>query len=270
MSEQIIFADEGLITPAQFAALDPLEQHALRYGLKGSDEPHCFGSLQACMTRVAKLTSSGGPDDGSTNGYRTDALIELTVDPEIEEGVNLRVRNACGSICQTFRDCDKLVGLTFAMQLCHLDAELLAMLTGGSVIRDLSGAGVGNVIGFELPSSEDACPNGVSLEEWSKAWDNSAVATPAFAGGSTAVYFHWVFPKTQWQIGQLKFENDFMRVNVTGFALENPQITANGPFDDWPADVAAYGGITNLGGWFFDTTLPSAACGSVAVSSLAS
>ena len=233
-------------------------------------EPHCYASLQVCALRVAALDANGSPDNGAANGYVSDALIEATVSLELEEGDDFTVKNGCGAICQQFRDCDRLKSLSFELQLCHLDAELISLMTGASLITDLSGGGAGDAIGLEFPGIDDACPNGVSLELWSKAWDQSSQATPPFAGGGTNVYFHFVFPRTKWTIGELKFENDFMRVPITGIGEENPRITSNGPFDDWNVDVAARGGITNMGGWFLDTTLPTAECGFITVPSAAS
>lgn len=233
-------------------------------------EEHCFGSLQVCRLRVAKLDANGSPSTGAATGYVSNALVQATVDLEIEEGDQFTLKNGCGEICQTFRDCDRLIGASIEMDLCHLDAELIAFMTGSSIIRDLGGTGDGDTIGMELASSDDACPNGVSLELWTKAWDSNVQATPPFLGGSTLAYFHFVFPRTKWQVGQLTFENDFMRVPVRGFAEENPRITANGPFDDWPADIAARGGITNIGGFFLDSTIPTASCGAIEVPSAAS
>lgn len=232
-------------------------------------EEHCFGSLQVCRLRAARLDANGSPLTG-TYGYVSDALVEATVDLEIEEGDKLTQKNGCGNICQTFRDCDRITGASLELKLCHLDAELISFLTGSTVIRDLSGTGQGDAIGMEFPASDDDCPNGVSLELWTKAWDNTQQATPPFLGGGTIAYFHFVFPRTKFQMGQMKFENDFMEIPVSGFANENSRITANGPFDDWPADIAARGGFTNVGGFFLDDTIPTASCGAISVPSAAS
>lgn len=232
-------------------------------------EPHCYGSLQTVAVRVAQLDANGSPATG-TNGYVTDAIIDATLSAELEEGDEFTMKNAQGGICQTYKDCDKLKRITVEMNLCHLDSELLALLVGGSVIRDLGGAGVGDAIGFEVPDVSDPCTNGVSLELWTKAWDSSTQATPPFAGGTSIVYFHFVLPKVKFQIGDLTFENDFMTVPVTGFGESNPRVTSNGPFDDWPADVVARGGITKPLGWFFDETVPTPTCELISVSSAAS
>lgn len=231
---------------------------------------HCFGSLQVCAVRVAKLDANGSPLTGSGNGLVTDALIDATIDPDVETGTSSRIKNACGNICATFKGCDTLLGVNLSMNLCELDAQLLSFLVGGDTILDLGGAGAGDVIGMELPGVSDACPNGVSLEMWSKAWDSDQQATPPFLGGTTAAYFHWVFPRTKWQIGSLNFEEDFMTVAVNGYGEANANITTNGPFDDWPTDVAARGGITNCGGFFLQGSIPTASCDAISVSSAAS
>lgn len=231
---------------------------------------HCFGSLQVCRIRTAKLTSSGSPDTGAQKGYVSDAIVDLGVSVEIESGDDLVLKNGCGALCQTFKTDDSIKGVNLDMTLCQLDSELIWQMAGGRLMRDLAGAGVGNVIGYELPGSTAATNNGVCLEVWTKAWDSSQQATPVFLGGTTAAYFHWVFPKVRFTLGDTTMENDIMKVKMSGFGEENSHVTANGPFDDWPADVAAPGGITKSGGWFLDSAIPAAACGSITVTSAAS
>ena len=272
----VVLLDGMVVVPGgswevrDFVELTPAERALVMQGVRGAQEEHCFGALQACYMRVARLDANGSPLVGANNGYVTDALVEMTMDPEIEAGVKLIKKNACGTLCQVFQDCDQLSGLKFDMELCKLDGWLISFLVGGSRILDLAGTGLGDLIGFEFPGTDAACPNGVSVEIWQKAWDANTQATPPFAGGTTRVWFHWVFPKTTWMVGQHKFFNDFSPIMVTGHAFENPRITSNGPFDDWPADVASYGGITNLGGWFFDSATPTVACGPTTVPGAAS
>lgn len=229
----------------------------------------CYSSLQVCRLRVALLDGNGSPDDGAANGYVTDAIINAKLGVEVEEGDEFTIKNGCGAICAQYKDDDRVKGATIGLELCHLDAYLISLLTGGSRILDLGGAGSGDTIGYELPGTDGSNP-GVCLELWSKAWNGAALATPAFAGGSTAVYFHFVLPLTKFQLGELTLENGILKVPANGFGRENPRITSNGPFDDWPADVVSRGGITKAMGWFFDTSMPSASCAPVNVTSAAS
>lgn len=224
--------------------------------------PHCYGSLQVCATRIAALEANGQADPGASNGYISSDLIQADISLEIEEGDEFIVKSGCGNICQTFRDCDRIKRATIAIELCVLDSEMISlMVQNGTLFTD---AGTGDAIGFELPAFDVDCPNGVSVEFWSKAWDGTAQATPPFLGGSVA-YYHWVFPKVRWQLGDLTLENEILRIPLNGIAEENPNISIDGPFNDWNVDVAAAGGITNVGGWFLDDTLPTAECGFVTV-----
>lgn len=222
--------------------------------------PTCFSSLQACAIRVAKLTAAGAPSAGASNGYVTDALISLQVSVELTEGDEFEQKNGCGAICATFKDCDHIKRLSLSMDLCQLDAYLIEFLTDA----DLFSSG-GNPIGWQYPSVTAGCPNGVSLEVWTKAWDGTEQAVPAFTSPDAA-YWHWVFPKTLWTLGNITMENALMVVPVSGFSEENTSITANGPFNDWPAAVAGAGGVTRVGGVFLDDAIPTGTCAPIAVS----
>lgn len=221
--------------------------------------PICFSSLQAVAIRVAKLTAAGAPLTGGNNGYATDALIDVTAKVELSTGDEFTVKNGAGAVCATFKNCDNIKRLTLDMNLCQLDAYLLNFLTGAPLFT--SG---GNPIGWQYPSVTAGCPNGVSLEVWTKAWDATQQAVPAFTSPSAA-FWHWVFPKTKWVQGDLKMENNIMVVPVTGTSEENASITANGPYNDWPAAVAGPGGITHVGGVFLDPALPALACAPITV-----
>lgn len=221
--------------------------------------PTCFASLQACAIRVSKLTTAGAPNAGSTNGYVSDALVSVQASVNLQTGDEFTQKDGCGNIAQYFKDCDHIKSLTFTMNLCQLDAQLISFLTEGTLFT--SG---GNGIGFEYPAVTADCPSGVCFEVWTKAWDGTQQAVPTFTSPDAA-YWHFVFPKTQWVLGNIQLDNSIMVVPVTGQGFENSSITANGPFNDWPAAVAGQGGVTAVGGAFLDATLPTASCATIAV-----
>lgn len=227
----------------------------------------CFGSLQVVRMRAAKLAPSGAPLTGADNGWVTRGVIDVDLSLTFEEGTKITQKNGGGEICNTFRDCDKLTGADITLNLCQLEYGLIAFMTSAGVLNDL-GAGV--PIGFEFPASTDSCPDGVSLEFWTKAWDSGSQAVPAALGGVDVAFHHWVFTRTKFNLGDVKMEDDFMQIPLKGFAEENLNLTANGPFEDWPADIAAQGGFSSIGGAFLDTTLPDDACDFIAVTSAAS
>lgn len=226
-------------------------------------EPHCYGSLQLCRLRAALLLPSGAPDDGANNGYVTTAAISAGISLTLKEGDDLELIDGCGNVCQSFKDCDRIKRATVELDLCILDSELISLLIGGGTLFQQSG----DAIGFGLPGIDADCPNGVALELWTKAWDGAVQATPPFLGGTTNAYWKFVFPKVKFQLGDMTLENGFAHFPLTGIAEENPNITANGPFNDWPTGVANAGGVVTSMGFFLEDDLPAAACGFIAVPS---
>lgn len=224
----------------------------------------CFASLQLNAIRVAQLTTAGSPVNGAGHGYVTDAAIKLDVAVELEQGTELTQKNGSGALCAVFKTADRIKRLNLAMDLCQLDSSLLAMLTGADTFVDS-----GNAIGFQYPSVSGEEVGGVCIEAWSKAWDGAEQAVPDFTDPNAA-FFHWVFPRTKWVQGSITIEEGIMVIPVTGTGEENTQITANGPFDDWPQAIANAGGVTRVGGVFLDDEIPTATCGPISVTSAAS
>jgi hypothetical protein len=214
--------------------------------------------------RVAVLAANGAPSlSGSNHGYVTDSAIKLGVTVELRQGADLEQVNACGQVCDTFKQADRIKRLNLALDLCQWDAQLIALLTGGNSI---SSAGVS--VGYQFPSSTGLDPYPVCIEGWTKAWQGTQQATPAFTSPSPA-YMHWVFPFVQWSISGFTLENQLQVLSLSGAGKQNPNITVNGPFDDWPAVVSAAGGMYT-GGWFYDAALPQVKCDYITTTSAAS
>lgn len=226
--------------------------------------PTCYSSIQLCAIRVAELNSAGSPISGANRGYVSDAPIKLDIGVELEEGDEFIQKNGCGAICVNYKDQDKIKNVTLGLELCSLDSQLISLLVGGDTFS--SG---GNVIGMQLPAVSGSNDNGVCLEAWSKAWDGTAQAVPSFTSPNAA-YYHWVFPKVKWSLGNITLENGVAVVPVNGVGSENSRVTTNGPFDDWPSPIANAGGITRVAGWWLDDDLPTASCGFISVTSAAS
>lgn len=219
----------------------------------------CYGSIQACLLRWANVTAGGAPQPGASNGYRTDSLIQISVSTELEAGVDVTKKNGCGSICQSFKEADKIKRVSLSTSLCNLDSELIQLMVGGDTFRS-----AGTTLGYQLPTVDDDAPNGGCLEVWTKAWDGDSQATLT----GLAAYWHFVFPRAKFAPGDFSTQNDdFLEFPLDGFSDPNPLITANGPYNDWPTFIAGPGGITSSMGWFLDSTLPASACGYVTVPS---
>lgn len=223
----------------------------------------CITSLDLCAIRVSKLTEGGAPIAGASNGYVSDAPVTLGVTVEVESGEVKTQKNGCGQLMFTLREEDQISGLSLALEVCQLDAYLAEIMAECELFT--SG---GNAIGFQLPAV-GASVDPICFEGWTKAWEVDHQYVAPFTD-PLATYIHWVFPYNRWVPDAFTLEHELLVLPLNGVGRENPSITANGPFDDWPAPVVARGGVTRLGGWFFDSTLPTADCDYVAVTSAAS
>lgn len=228
-------------------------------------QPNCFGAIQCVGQRFASLTATGAPNVGASRGYTSNILTELTVTPQVEEGEEDTVKAANGNICQTFEECDRLKSVDLEMSVCSLEPALCSLLSGGRTFTQAA-----QTLGWEFPLPTDACNNGVCSEFWQLAWDQNTQATSSIFAGTTLTYIHWVFPRVLWMVSDYTISSSFTIFKFTGKAKVNTKITANGPFDDWELGVAQAGGMTGLGGYFLDDTVPTASCGLITVPGVAS
>lgn len=226
--------------------------------------PSCFGSRQIVRARVALLDATGAPDAGPDNGYVTSNPVSLQITPVVEAGDEFTLKNGGGDICQYYRSCDKVKGYDVVLNLCEFDVQMIALSTGATMLDTGDG-----VVGLALPRVAAGCVVPVSLEWWTVANNGTAQAVN---GSGTALYWHWVIPKVNFTIGAQTFENGITTFVLNGKGEENPNITLNGPFDDWPAAFSEDipDGVTGPLGVWWETSLPAAACDLITVTSLAS
>lgn len=224
-------------------------------------DPTCFSSLQVCRLRVATLTSAGIPVAGASNGYTSDGLVSIALTFVKSEGDEFEVKNGCGDICATFVDCDKVKRVDPVVTLCSLDAQLIELMAGGTLFTETPSL---DPFGMKIPSPGDACPTPVSLEWWTIAWDVDSQATPASLSNVPG-YWHFVIPRVMFSFGDITFENGIAVIPLNGKGEANSAITANGPFNDWPTEVAGTGGVNSPFGFWLDATLPTASCDYITV-----
>jgi hypothetical protein len=222
-----------------------------------------YQAVDLCAVRVAKLTEGGAPLTGATNGYISDGAVTMGIGITTEAGDDITQKNGCGNICATLQSPDLIKGLTLDIDFCRLDAYLYELLTGSDTFT--SGA---DAVGFQF-AAVGAAPGPVCFEGWSKAWDVDHQATDAFTSPD-ATWIHWVFPYTRWVQGDITVEHGIDVYPASAKGSENSAITADGPFNDWPAPVSAHGGVTRVGGWFFDDDIPVVTANKVPVTSSAS
>jgi hypothetical protein len=191
------------------------------------------------------LDDVGNVDDPPNNGYVSDKPVSVQVSPNTEAGTDVTQKGGCDCIIATYQGADLLKGYNLEFAKGALEPALEEMMLGGTAIVD--GA---DIIGVWSPGPLDCgekAPS-VAFEFWGDAFVGST-------NDGTWPYFHFVFPKTTWQTGQQTYENNFSQPPFTGKAVANP-LWGSGPYGDQPQDTPA----ESPGGYFFTTTLPTAAC----------
>lgn len=215
----------------------------------------CLASVDICMMRVAGLTATGAPQAGA-HGYRTDSVEQAkigTTDDTINEVLR---RNGCGQIVTRVAQQVSVKGSSVSIDLTKWERDLIQLMVGGLAMTTSGHTG-----GWRAPALSDGPPNPVCIELWSKAWDGSNQAVTAISTPNGS-YHVWVLPFVQCSLStQFTLANGDTIFTITGEGSENPNITADGPWNDWPAWVAGHGGFTTAFGEYDDGSLPVSACG---------
>lgn len=234
-------------------------------------DPQCYGTLDFCMTRIALLNSSGQVVAGASNGWRTDGGIKLDIGPDVEAGDDLVQKNGCGLPALTWQDFDRIKRFNLQLDVSLFEPGFLGLALNNSTFMQS-----GSVLGTQA-APVDTAGNLICLEGWTKAWNGANQAGPALLGSGgnpitkpSVAYWHWVFPKVAFRLDKWSLNHAFGVFPLIGTANENPNMSAHGPFNDWPTGVVAAGGVVRAYGAFFDATLPASNCGLIAVSGASS
>lgn len=221
----------------------------------------CLASVDICLMRVAQLTAAGAPRTGA-HGYVTDKLETAKIGTTSDTVNALLRRNGCGQIVTTRPAVVSVSGSQFSVDLTAWERDLIALLCGGTPIS--SG---GHTLGYKSPLLADGATLPVCIELWSRAWDSSVQAVTAQSTPNPS-YHCWVLPFVQCDLStQFTLATGDTIFTVTGTGVENPNITVNGPWNDWPAAAIAQNGFNSAFGEFDDSTLPTATCGLATVPS---
>jgi hypothetical protein len=210
------------------------------------------GSIRACMMRVAVLAADGSTPSGDGKMYVTDTLVELTLEPEVQEGDSLEARNACGDYCIDFKDDDRIRWWNATMKICTPNAELSAMMAAGfTALTD-----GGDTIGGKFPPLGRVTPNnGVSIELWSIRLADDGQTRDGDLG-----YYQWGLPRTRgWRPATQAFSNAVKENEFVGRVFMNDN-WGDGPANDWDQDTTDTPIV-----YVATNTLPEAACGVQAI-----
>ena len=201
----------------------------------------CYQSLDLVAVRASILDTDGSRLCPNPNGSAYNLRpISLGRSPIVSTGETFEQKAGDGTICVTLTDPDVTTGETMTLNLCQLDLELISVMTGAAVLLD---GGGGDVYGLEAPDPSIA-QSPIEFHAWTKAYSGSSPV-----GGTP--YWHWVWPYTQWNIGDWTFERGILSVSLTGKAAANANLGA-GSFLDLPG-----AGVQQFFGVWLDNDVPA-------------
>jgi hypothetical protein len=203
----------------------------------------CGVSFGVCVARVTKVDAAGNVVAGS-NSYVTDAISQITLNPNKETGESIVVRNGCGCAIarKKFPDTFNWWDLTF--NGAKLEPAMEALLLGAETITD-----AGNVVGLAFPSTLDCNDTepAVAIEWWSENQVGSGQ-------DGTYPWIHFVIPKAVFSKGDETFARAALENPFVGFSQTNTQ-WGDGPYGDGPPD----GQDLREGGWWLTADDPPTA-----------
>jgi hypothetical protein len=208
----------------------------------------CASTLTVCAMRVIRLDTDGTPLAGESSLYVTDSLILLGHTPITPDRERLEQLNGCGDQCVLYLGPPKPVESDdLTMNLCSLDAELVEMLAGGTVITEDY-----DTVGYLSATDSSINEDGVSIEAWSIAW---AGRERKLKGASPAYWRHF-WPKTTWTVGATTLENGVGVLPLTGVGEVNSGWGTGLAADPIPVSVGE-----SVHGYWLDDAIPTAECG---------
>lgn len=212
----------------------------------------CASTLKICAMRVGRLDGDGSPLVGTDSLYVTDSQILLGHTPQVPDRERLEQLNGCGDQCVLYIGPPKAVESDdLTLNLCSLDAELVEMLAGGSVITESY-----DTLGYLAPTDSTINEDGVWVEAWTIAWEGRQ---RKLKGGLPA-YWRWFWPKTTWGVGATTLENGVGILPLTGIAEPNSGWGIGYAADPIPVSVGE-----SVYGYWLDDTIPTAECGYQAI-----
>lgn len=212
----------------------------------------CASTLKLCGLRVLRLDTDGSVLVDTSARYTTDTAILLGHDPQVPDIERLEQLNGCGDQCVLYLGSPKAVESdNLTMNLCNLDAELIEMLAGGTVITEDYDS-----VGYLAPTDSTLNEDGVSIEGWSIAW---AGRERKLKGGNPAYWRHF-WPKTKWKAAPKTLENGIGVIALTGAAEPNSGWGTGYADDPIPVSVGE-----SVYGYWLDDALPTSECGYQAV-----
>jgi hypothetical protein len=99
-------------------------------------------SVQGCAYRISRLASDGSIVSSNSAMIQDDRpLVKLEAKPNIEQGVEITPKSACGVPVISYKDCDRYKRWDITLTLGDWDPEQMELIGGGQVLTASGSAG---------------------------------------------------------------------------------------------------------------------------------
>lgn len=215
----------------------------------------CASPIKAERARFTLLDICGNPITGEDSAQVTsDSFTEIDVAPNYEDGQQFIQRKANGTPCVNETEASFLTDVDLTVQLCTLDADLIALVTGGQPIED--GDDFSGVV------FADGLLNArFSVEVW-----QPVAGLGACDPEGDQQFIYWAFPHLfDAKIQNFTFQNDVFEFSFQAksraasllWDIGDPYL-ADTPASDWePGSHYAYNVTT--------VAMPEVQCGAITV-----
>jgi hypothetical protein len=206
-------------------------------------------SISGSVIRITRLNADGSTASGPSASFVTRAFISVKITPEYEAGIDITQKLADGTIGIAYKTPNTLKRVNLTVGVENPDPELTEIISGGVILGASQGYAAPNI-------GENATPNGVAIEVWSKAILNGRPA-------AVNPYWHWLLPYTVVQgTGDKTIAEGVLMTEFAGWGVGNPLFglgSGNTPTWPWITDRAyAYARTASI------PTVPSGGSGYVA------
>lgn len=96
----------------------------------------CGTPVFATACRVTKLNSCGMWTSGAGGAAVSAGLISTEIKPQVDAGTEVVITNGAGKICVATKSPKQLKWNDVIISLCNVDPELIALLTGDTLVMD--------------------------------------------------------------------------------------------------------------------------------------
>lgn len=218
----------------------------------------CASPIKGRTIRVVKLTDCGVPVTGAASAQVvSDGFVSINYSPQYEEGQEFLLKKANGSLCVNDKDPNELKRWALTINLCSIDFDMVALMTGERLLTTSVGA-----TGAGVAFGEGPLIARFSLE----VWQNVSGAGACNAAGLPQ-YVYWALPN----VGNAKLGNYDIANAPSQLVIEAETKAASPLWGDGPGSVSWLDGNVlmpdeHMAPFITTVAPPTPTCGAVLLS----